>query len=153
MICGSRQDAIGQFRKFTEGEKLLLVDSERAFTVRDSVQHLQDRGDINADIARQLQPGDVFLMVETMENWLIADIESIAAKHQTVTATPALVERARVNGHVEHISKAAAEKAIAESFPSRWPKGKRMHLVGLLRPETIRERSPEAERLFACLYP
>jgi Domain of unknown function (DUF4276) len=151
VICGSRGQALRQFRNDTNARSVALIDSEAPFSVGNSVMHLLARRDIDQTTATLLDANRVFLMVETMENWLIADMESIAAVLKSVKTKPAIDARARVLGNVENISKQTAESTVAACLPPKWSKGKRMELVGHLDPEVVRARSAEAERLFQFL--
>jgi Domain of unknown function (DUF4276) len=150
VICGSRGDAIRDYRN-RRGPAVLLVDSEQAVTAATKIQHLLDRGDIDATHQNQLSEQDIFFMIEAMESWLIADIESIAKRHQNVKPEAAIEERVRVKTQVETIPKLASAKAIKNSLPSAWTKGRRMELMALLDPEIVMKLAPDAEALILHL--
>jgi len=81
VACGGRQQAFDRFRTAIlnsgTGEQFaLLVDSEGPVTSRTAVEHLQTRD--GWDFA-SLRNFDVFLMVQAMEAWFLADRETLAA--------------------------------------------------------------------------
>jgi hypothetical protein len=154
VICGGRGAALRSFRKDESAECAVLIDAE-GHVKSDIVNHLLEREDIDKEAARKIEAagqGDrIFLMIETMENWLIADMESIALKYREVDARAAVLQLKKANDDAERISKADAEKVVAKCLPETWNKGKRMELVAVLRPDVVRRRSAEADRLFQAL--
>lgn len=155
-IAGPRSAAIKLFANDKSLNNGLLVDSEGPVGPgRNSVQHLEDCKEIRPGEAAVLDPNRVFLMVECMENWLIADMEgiAIASGNRNVQPEPAARRRTRANGNVEVIPKADAEAVVQASLPPEWSKGKRMELVRALSPEKVRSASAEADRLLSWLLP
>jgi hypothetical protein len=147
-LCGSRGSALKSFRTSTDSDPVLLVDSECSLLDSDPVTHLLLRGDIDKGHVGSFDSADVFLMIETMENWLIADIEAVA------TTKPDLAVKARdgVKGNVEDISKAEAERVVAACLGPREAKGDRMELIGKINPSVLAQRAPEFARLLKRLH-
>lgn len=146
VICGSRSDAIRDYRN-RKGSGVLLIDSEQAVTAATKIQHLLDRKDIDGAHQHQLAEDDIFFMIEAMESWLIADIESIGKKHKRTNPKPSQEARRSVSDQVEKIAKVASHRAITESLPANFGKGRRMELMGLLDPEIVMKMAPEAQSL------
>jgi Domain of unknown function (DUF4276) len=149
-LGGSRSTAIKLFCDSPDADPVLLIDSECALLDADQVQHLVKRKDIDATRATLLQSESVFLMVETMENWLIADMESI-----TTNFKPAVQVRHRggsATENVESISKAEAERVVAQCLPAKLAKGERMELIGKMNPGLLAERASEFARLLKRLH-
>lgn len=115
------------------------------------IQHLLDREDLDHEHKHQLAEEDIFFMIEAMESWLIADIESIKKKHPKVDPKPAQNARMRVQNQVEKISKRDSDEALKKSLPENMGKGRRMELIGLLDPETVLRLAPEAKALITHL--
>jgi Domain of unknown function (DUF4276) len=150
VICGSRGDAIRSYRN-RKGLGVLLVDSEDPVTASTKTQHLLDREDVDHKHKHQLAEEEIFFMIEAMESWLIADIESIASKHTKVDPKPAQNVRKRVQNQVEKISKRDSDEALKKSLPENLGKGRRMELMGLLDPEIVMHMAPEANALILHL--
>jgi hypothetical protein len=150
VICGPRGDAIRSYRN-RKGLGVLLVDSEAPVTASTKIQHLLDREDLDHEHKHQLAEEDVFFMIEAMESWLIADIESIAKTHPKVDPKPAQNVRQSAQNQVENISKSASDEALKKSLPENMGKGRRMELMGLLDPEIVMRLAPEANALIVHL--
>jgi Domain of unknown function (DUF4276) len=150
VICGPRGAAIRSYRQ-RQGLGVLLVDSEAPVTASTKIQHLLDREDIDHKHKHQLAEEEVFFMIEAMESWLIADIESIAKTHPKVDPKPAQKVRERVQNQVEKISKRDSDEALKKSLPENLGKGRRMELMGLLDPEIVMRMAPEANALVTHL--
>lgn len=78
VACGSRGEAFDSFTTAcSQGiAAALLVDSEGVVT-KAPVDHLKDRD--KWDISNDVDHGCIHLMVQCMENWLLADKEALAA--------------------------------------------------------------------------
>ncbi len=149
-LGGSRSKAIKLFCDSPDADPVLLMDSECALLDPDPVQHLFERKDIDAARAALMEAKkqDVFLMIETMENWLIADMECVSPNNFRT----AVLVRIRVNGNVESISKAEAEKVVAECLPTNQSKGDRMQLIEKVDPQVLSQRASEFARLLKRLH-
>lgn len=110
VVCGSRNAA---HENFTYGLKshpnainLLLVDSENFVKVSSARQHLMNR-DKKWDLS-EIDENDIHLMVQVMESWLIADIDTLADNYGQGFNRNAIPR----NNNVEEISKANIESAL-----------------------------------------
>lgn len=86
-------------------------------------------------------------MVETMESWLIADIESIAAAGKHTEIQKAVARRTACSGDVQKISKSDAEALVKACLPDRQPKGKRMELMGKVNFDKVAQGASEVKAL------
>ena len=80
MACGGRQQAFSRFstavRSSQAGEVcVLLVDAEAPVTSATAVEHLHDRDYWDFPV---LDRHGLFLMVQAMEAWFLADREALA---------------------------------------------------------------------------
>ena len=152
VACGPRQRAFEDFRlaerEHAASFNVLLVDSESA--VQNSPwQHLgiRDGWDV-----RGLTDDRCHLMVQAMEAWFIADIETLSRFYgRDFNANPIPAGTA-----VENIGKELLNRALKEAT-RRTSKGEyhkvrhAFELLGLIDPAVVRGASPYCERLFATL--
>ena len=150
VVCGPRGNAIRSYRN-RKGLGVLLVDSESPVIASTKIQHLLDREDIDHKHKHELAEEEIFFMIEAMESWLIAVIESIAKTHPKVDPKPAQKVRERVQNQVEKISKRDSDEALKKSLPENMGKGRRMELMELLDPQIVMLLAPEAKALITHL--
>jgi hypothetical protein len=153
VACGSRNDTFRNFqialKNHPNAFNLLLVDAEAPVTVASIPQHLQahDRWNITA-----INETQYHLMVEIMENWLLADVDTLAQFYGQNFNRNAIPN----TQNVEKISKDTVEPALANATRGT-QKGKHhkiQHgpkLLELVRVPTIRNRAPYCDRLFVTL--
>ena len=151
--CGPRNNAYRQFRNAAaerSGDILfLLVDSEEAvkgsprlhLATRDRWDRLDDYGE-----------GQIQLMVQTMETWLIADLETLRAYYGRDFNASALPKRQ----NLEQVSKQAANSGLmrATRGTQKGEYHKIRHggaLLALIDAEKVRARCPHCERFFVSL--
>lgn len=152
-LAGSRNSAIQTYLAHESGTASLLVDSEEPVKDASSVAHLLATRAATREQATRMHVNEVFLMIETMESWLIADIESIKSRHPLVDSSDIEKVRARVANNVERIPKAEAERLLSNAFPSGRldSKAARLGLVGSLDPDRVRSSSAEAARFLKAM--
>jgi len=155
VASGGRDEAYRDFCRAVESDpdsfSVLLVDSEGPVTAgRGAVAHLQER-------ERRwtgLRDGQVFLMVQCMEAWFLADIPAVAAYYGREFRASALP------GHpdIEMIAKRdvleglhAAARATAKGGYLRHKREDGFELLGGIDPGKVRRRSGHAADLFDML--
>ncbi|MFM7426370.1 MAG: DUF4276 family protein [Elainella sp.] len=153
IACGSRNKTFRDFQtaltSHPDAFNLLLVDAEAPFTSGNICQHLQNRDKWPTTTIDEIQ---CHLMVEAMENWLMADVDTLAQFYGQNFNRQAIPN----TQNVEQISKGAVETALAEAT-RRTQKGryqKIQHgpkLLGLVNVSTVRRRAPVCDRLFGTL--
>lgn len=149
VACGNGSSALEDFRLALETHRgatnILLVDAEAAVT-GGSLATLRSRG--GWEVAG-LDEHQVHLMVQAMEAWLIADVDTLAEFYgqgfQKNAIPPAQ--------DVESVSKQRIEDALKRAT-HQTQKGKYhkiqhgARLIGLVRPESVRQRARHCDRLF-----
>ena len=152
VACGSRQSAFHDFEtalgQHRDAFNVLLVDAEGPVT-RPPWEHLQDRDHWSI----QRIPGDhCHLMVQTMEAWIVADLENLKRFYgQGFNENPI---PGREN--VESIEKADLERALMRATQNT-QKGeyhKIRHgpkILALVDVGKVRNRARHCERMFATL--
>ena len=152
VACGSRQSAFEDFenalRRHPEAFNVLLVDAEGPVT-RSSWDHLQDRDRWSI---RGVSGDHCHLMVQVMEAWIVADIETLKRFYgQGFNANP--IPRQK---DVESIAKTDLEYALAQATGNT-QKGeyhKIRHgpkILGLVDVSKVRNRARHCERMFKTL--
>lgn len=150
IACGSRNKTFRDFqtalKSHPDAFNLLLVDAEAPVTFSSIRQHLQNRDGWNIAGMNETQ---CHLMVETMENLLLADPDALAQFYGQNFNRQAIPNAQ----NIEQISKSAVETALTEAT-RRTQKG-RYHkiqhgpkLLGLVNVLTVRRRAPTCDRLF-----
>jgi len=151
-LCGSRQSAYDDFvislKTYPHAFNLLLVDSESKVTKKPWA-HLKDTDRWDSS---QTNDNHCHLMVQTMEAWLIADLEALKkfyGQSFNESAIPRTTE-------VEQIPKSDLEPALknASRHTSKGPYHKIYHaakLLELLDTGKVRQVAPHCERLFRTL--
>ena len=155
IMCGGRQQAYNDFcvalKNPKEGElPILLVDAEAAMQEEGKPwEHLKIRD--GWDKPNNATDDHAFLMVQTMEAWLICDDSAWKAwKSRADTDKLPKIH----NGNVETIEKDKLEKgceAVGKSINFSYLDNKRLSGFGILKnvkPKLVREKSKEANRFF-----
>ncbi len=157
--CGSRSSAFDDFCSALSVAKegtlpLLLVDSEAPVTHPTCWEHLKNRPGDGWDKPAGAEEKHVYLMVECMENWFIADAKALENFYKNDDFLPKNIPARK---DVEHIGKdevfTALEAATARcKRKGQYHKGRHSwKLLALLDPETISKKSPHAKRFFDFL--
>ena len=129
---------------------LLLVDSEAAVVVGHSAwQHLHERDDW--DRPRGARNDQVFLMVQVMETWLLADRAALSRYFGAAFRENAL----RQWPELENVSKPDVLSALARATagcPAPYAKGQiSFELLAMIDPARIEAACPHAGALLNCL--
>lgn len=153
VACGSREKAYDRFSDtVNEGDQaaLLLVDAEERVNAPSTWQHLKHRDSWNRpDVAADDQ---CHLMVEVMEAWFLADIESLKSFYGRDFQDSAV----RKGPNVESIPKQDVIKSLEDATrptkKGRYHKGNHSaDLLGRISPEEVRKRSAHAKRFLRVL--
>ncbi len=152
IICGSRQNAFGDFKNALKANpnafNVLLVDAEAPVNTT-PCQHLKQRYDW--DISN-VDDEHCHLMVQTMEAWLIADIDTLKQFYGQWFQDNAIPK----NPDVENIDKKQLEPSL-KAATRNTRKGeyhKIQHaskLLALLEADKVRQAAPHCDRLFTTL--
>jgi hypothetical protein len=153
IACGSRNSTLQDFRSALNSHpqalNVLLVDTEAPVTASTCVAHLQNRDSWNMTGIAEKQ---CYLMVEVMENWFLADVDTLAdfyGQRFNQNAIPP-------TQNVEQIAKSAVETALTNATRNT-QKGeyhKIRHgtqLLAKINPVLVCNRAPNCNRLFSML--
>lgn len=150
VVCGKRNDAYKKFKhdltNYPDAINLLLVDSEDFVRVSSARQHLMNRDKWNLS---GIDENDIHLMVQVMESWLIADIDTLANYYGQGFNRTAIPR----NNNVEEISKANIESALKRATENTI-KGKYHKInhgpkiLAMIDVSIVRENAPYCDRLF-----
>ncbi|RKZ44851.1 MAG: hypothetical protein DRR16_18005 [Candidatus Parabeggiatoa sp. nov. 3] len=152
IICGSRQNAFEDFNNALKANpnafNVLLVDAE-APVYTTPCQHLKRRD--NWDLPN-IDDEHCHLMVQTMEAWLIADIETLKKFYGQGFKAHSIPS----NPNVEEIEKKQLEPSLkaATRHTQKGEYHKIQHaskLLALLDVDKVRQASPHCNRLFTTL--
>jgi Domain of unknown function (DUF4276)/AAA domain, putative AbiEii toxin, Type IV TA system len=153
VVCGKRNDAYRDFknalRSHPNAINLLLVDSEDFVTVSSAKQHLinRDQWDLSG-----IDENDIHLMVQVMESWLIAYIDTLA-KHYGQEFNRNAIPR---NNNVEEIPRANIESALNRAT-QRTQKGRYQKIyhaakiLEIIDVSIVRKKAPYCDRLFRII--
>ncbi|MBW4645774.1 MAG: DUF4276 family protein [Goleter apudmare HA4340-LM2] len=154
IICGSRNNALRDFKNaltsHPDAFNVLLVDAEAPVTIQSPWGHLKIRD--NWDIPSGVDDSHCHLMVQAMEAWLIADIETLKKFYGQGFRENAIPK----NSCVENIDKDSLEPSL-KSATRNTTKGEyhkinhTSKLLALLDVATVRNASPYCDRLFTTL--
>ncbi|NQU04838.1 MAG: DUF4276 family protein [Calditrichaeota bacterium] len=155
--CGSRSLAFRGFklalRDHIDSLNILLVDSEGTVSEKGkSWSHLKQRRGDEWTKPRGVKDDNCQLMVQTMEAWIIADVETLAGFYGQGFSKNAIPS----NQNVEEIEKADLERAL-NNATKRTQKGKYhkinhgCKLLEKINPDIVCEKAPHCDRLFKYL--
>ena len=156
--CGGRKRAYDAFVTAVRNPQsgalpLLLVDSETAVQKGKTVwEHLKARPGDNWDKPDGARDDQVFLMVQVMESWFLADregLKSFFGEHFRVKAIPKWPQ-------LEDVTKQkvfdALEQSTAACGPNKYAKGSlSFSLLAAISPAKVEAASPNAKALFERL--
>jgi hypothetical protein len=156
VACGARNDALRDFvtamaTRRPDERPLLLVDSEAPVVAGENAwQHLKRRDGWEQPAGTSDQ--QVFLMVQVMETWLVADRETLRREFG-----PDFIERHLASWpDLEAVPKStilnALERATARCGAKAYAKGKRSFvLLGKLNPSNVENACPHARAFLTAL--
>lgn len=151
VACGGRQQAFDRFKTAVQtghdGEVLvLLVDAEGPVTAKAPTEHLHAR---DGWVFPKLDGDCVFLMVQAMEAWFLADREALAAFYgdgflaRSLPGNPANIEsvpKRDVGSALKHASKPTKTKGEYQKVKHGFA------LLALINPHNVEAASPHAAR-------
>lgn len=151
VACGGRQRAFDRFsiavRNGLPGEiYVLLVDSEGPLNSVSPARHLHIRDGWDVSL---LERNSVFLMVQAMESWFLADRETLAAFYDGGFLANSLPGSAN---DIESIPKDDLEPKLKHASRSTKTKGKYhkvkhgFALLAIIDPIKVEKGSPQAKR-------
>jgi hypothetical protein len=154
ILCGSRNDTFDNFqtalKTHPDAFNILLVDAEAAIKHQSPWQHLhQQDGWVKP---HKVSEDQCHLMVQTMEAWIIADINALKKFYGRGFNPKAIPQ----NRNIEQIAKNDVESSLQEAT-KRTKKGqyhKTQHapqLLERLNVAQVRQAAPYCQRLFATL--
>ncbi len=166
VMCGSRRDAYEDFKTALESQpeafNVLLIDAESpVFSTVRPWEHLRSRTEDHPWILDAVNFDDeqCQLMVQTMEAWLIADIDALREFYGDGFKEDGIERLMSQYQNVEKISKETLyiqlKTATRHSKNGKYEKRtKRTHapkLLALLNVARVREASPYCDRFFTTL--
>ncbi len=156
VACGGRQQAFDRFKTAVNSSQAgqvcaLLVDAEAPVTSATAIEHLHDRDrwDFPA-----LDQHKVFLMVQTMEAWFLADREALAAFYNggfladSLPGSPADIESIRKDDLEPKLKHASQPTQKGEYHKVKHG----FALLALIDPEKVGLASPHARRFNDFLH-
>lgn len=154
-LCGSRNNAFRDFKNalatHPDAFVILLVDSEAPVVKQSPWEHLKSRD--NWDAPAGVDETHCYLMVQTMEAWFMADIDTLKKFYGQGFKENAIPK----NINVETIDKNLLERSLKAASRGTKSKGeyqKIQHaseLLEMLDVDKVRKASSECERLFKTL--
>ncbi|MDB9305746.1 DUF4276 family protein [Nodularia spumigena CS-591/12] len=153
-ICGSRNNAFLDFKNalksYPNAFNILLVDAEAPVTINSAWRHLKSRD--NWDKPSGVDDSQCHLMVQTMDAWFIADIETLTKYYGQGFRKNAIPK----NPNIEVIDKDtlfdSLKKATCNTSKGEYQKIKHASkLLELLNVAKVRQASPYCDRLFTTL--
>ena len=153
--CGSTEETIRDFARAVREHKLdcivaLLVDADAPVTAQTPAIHLQSKLD-SARVPPDAR-GNIFLMVQCMEAWLVTDAAALEKCFGSKLRTDALPK----NPDIEAVSKrdvfAALDAAVKLTSAERYHKVKHgAKILANLNPGLVGNRSRHAKSLHVFL--
>jgi hypothetical protein len=155
ILCGSRNNAFRDFKialaAHPDAFVILLVDSEAPVVKQSPWEHLKSRD--NWDAPAGVDETHCYLMVQTMEAWFMADIDTLKKFYGQGFKENAIPK----NINVETIDKNSLERSLEAASRDTKSKGeyqKIQHaskLLEMLDVDKVRKASLECDRIFTTL--
>lgn len=158
VLCGSRTDALDDFRNapaVNQVVDILLVDAERPVkapaTDPKPWDHLKENPD-NWTRPRAATDDQCHLMAQSMETWLLADVEALKKYYGQGFRNSALPR----NPKIERIPKQDVIHGLVQASRATRKKSYRkgaqsFEILAELDPAKVRQQSPYADRFFRTL--
>ena len=149
VCCGSRNEAFRRFRNAVrhDGQVLvvLLVDAEER-VVRPVREHLQDRDGWDLSFTDE---GQLHLMVQTMETWIVADPEALRAYYGQHFNETALSRGSDLEDIPKEDIARSLDRATERTRKGRYHKiGHARDLLKRIDVEKVKSRCSHCRRLF-----
>lgn len=153
-ICGSRSNTFRDFKNALKSHpdafNILLVDAEALVTITSPWGHLKSRD--NWDKPPGVDDSQCHLMVQLMETWFIADIETLKkfyGKNFQENAIPKTVKLETIDKqNVERSLKAATRNTSKGEYQKIKHASKLLELLDVVK---VRQASPYCDILFTTL--
>jgi hypothetical protein len=158
IICGTRSHAFRDFKNALKSHpdafNVLLVDAEAPVTKNSPWEHLKFRD--NWDKPTGVDDDNCHLMVQTMEAWFIADIETLRAYYKQgfqesgipKTRNVETIHKEGTNNKLERILKTATANTIKKEYHKI---NHASELLGRIDANKVCQASPYCDRLFKTL--
>jgi hypothetical protein len=156
IVCGSRNDAYSNFCTALKTHKtecsILLVDSEDPFPADSSKWDFLRHRD-GWETPPNANEDNVFLMVQTMESWLLADREALRNFYGNGFNSKVLpAEENPVESLTKDVMYSALERATKGAGKGAYSKGGHsFQLIGLIDPNKVISASSSAKLLIEQL--
>ena len=155
VACGGRGDAFGDFKKALRSHpsafNLLLVDSESPVHPEGPWRHVAERPDDRWSPPPGVDDTQLHFMALTMEAWLCADPEALAAYFGPGFRADRLPRRADLETEPNADLLAKLHAATEGSRLGRYRKGRDLELLGRVSPAAVQARCAHARRLVETL--
>lgn len=157
VLSGGRNDAIEDFadayRCARSGEIIvLLVDSEAPVSASSPAAHLRAEGGQTGRLLKDTPDDATHLMVQTMETWIVADREALAAYYGQHFVASALPPADDLEDVPKRDVARALEKATRKTLKGAYHKTHHAgDLLAQVDPAKARRRCRHCDRLFSML--
>ncbi|MBD2499621.1 DUF4276 family protein [Anabaena azotica] len=154
IMCGSRNNAFRAFKdalkSHPEAFNVLLVDAEGPVNVDSPWQHLKLRD--NWDKPSGVDDSQCHLMVQAMEAWFIADVETLKKFYEQGFKENAISKNSNVEAVEKDRLEPSLKAATAKTTKGEYQKIQHAYkLLKLLDVSRVRQASPYCDRLFTTL--
>jgi len=153
-ICGTRNHAFRDFenalKSHPDAFNILLVDAEAPVTKNSPWEHLKFRD--NWDKPAGVDDDNCHLMVQTMEAWFIADIETLRKFYGQGFKVSGIPKNANIESIAKDNLEPTLKTATANTTKGEYHKIKHAYkLLELLDVDKVSQASPYCDRLFNTL--
>ncbi|MBD2628869.1 DUF4276 family protein [Trichormus variabilis] len=153
-ICGTRNNAFRDFKNALKSHpdafNVLLVDAEAPVKINSPWEHLKFRD--NWDKPAGVDDDNCHLMVQTMEAWFIADIETLKKFYGQGFKENAIPKNANVETIAKDNLEPTLKTATANTTKGEYHKIQHAYkLLELLDVDKVRQASPYCDRLFTTI--
>ena len=149
---GSREQAYRRFRAAVREKEadivVLLVDAEGPVTTS-RISHLAERDGWNLDFT---DTNAVHLMVQSMETWIVADVEALQSYYGSGFRRRALPSTTDLESVERSAIGAALQRATRDTRKRTYHKIRDgSNLLGRINPEIVQGKCPSSARLFDAI--
>lgn len=153
VMCGSRDETFSHFSCSIRNEPdvihILLVDSEDPITTT-PLKHLKARE--KSWSFSSVKANQCHLMVQTMESWLVADRQTIAAFYGKGFLPKSIPPTINVEMIDKDLLENVLKNATKNTRKGEYHKIKHASkLLGLIDPQTVRAAAPHCDRFFTTV--
>ena len=154
-LCGSRNNAFRDFKNALEAHPnafiILLVDSEAPVKLKQRPwEHLKSRD--NWDSPAGVDETHCYLMVQGMEAWFMADIDTLKNFYGQGFKEKAIPKKSNVETIEKDLLEPNLKAATRDTSKGEYQKIKHASkLLGMLDVDKVRKASSECDRIFTTL--